>query len=831
MSSRTITYLIKLLSNIDKQANRDAQVVEASNQRMTDAYKKTGQAVDKSANQIKQAQDRIAKSAQTTTKSLDKMGAGIGPRLAREFGIGLTKLKQMQSVAEKTGNVLGKMGKGAGMTAIGGVAATVAAERMIDKPVQYESRVARMAQTAYQGKDIGGFKATQAEIETGIKYANTVGGGRRDDAAAALDNMVASGQDLKSAIAALPAIMKTATASGANAKDLSDIVIKGVQNGYIKNTPEAISSAMDKSVAAGRAGQFELPDMAHWLGNQMSAGKLAGLSGDKGFDRILMMNQAAMMSAGSKDEAGNNVVNLLAKLNSADTAKDFKRQTGGDLSKYLIQSTKKGGDSVDAWVGLLRDEMGKNKDYQAAQKKLTNAKTPEEQRAASESVTNIAMGTSVGKYFQDRQALAALIPLLSDSTGVGKKVGDAIAGANGTVDFGYQTYGTTTAYLQDQAANANDAAVTDAFNTLKPAIDGVIGSFTELAQSMPKTTATAAGIAGITGTIAAGVGGVGVVGMGWQYLKNRKGKANPTETLEAPSEPTPQASRHNTTGSIIHEDTAAKTPAPIRRRNAAGQIIGEHVEPLSYTGSRQNSRFIGPQPSSDSRLLNVSEEAATIMKRSAQDVERLKNARLAGRVGGLASAAVGVYDAYKIIGDEHTTRGQKAQGLSEVAGAGLGGWGGAYAGAAAGAALGSIVPILGTAIGGVLGGLAGGFFGSKYGGEAGHAAGDVARTAIDGSNTAQLTSAVQAGVTQGMAGMPNIMQQPPAYLNTPVLNQIPPPPQAVDLSIRDGKLQVQVQVTPTSSLIEAVARANQPAIPLQLAGGGNTNPASYGGQR
>ena len=142
------------------------------------------------------------------------------------------------------------------------------------------------------------------------------------------------------------------------------------------------------------------------------------------------------------------------------------------------------------------------------------------------------MGTSVGKYFQDRQALAALIPLLSDSTGVGKKVVDAIAGANGTVDFGYQTYGTTTAYLQDQAANANDAAVTDAFNTLKPAIDGVIGSFTELAQSMPKTTATAAGIAGITGTIAAGVGGVGVVGMGWQYLKNRKGKANPTETLD-----------------------------------------------------------------------------------------------------------------------------------------------------------------------------------------------------------------------------------------------------------------------------------------------------------
>lgn len=784
MSNRTITYLIKLLSNIDKQANRDAQVVEASNRRMTDAYKKTGQAVDKSANQIKQAQDRIAKAAQTTTKSLDKMGTGIGTRLARQLDIELTKLKQMQSAAEKTGIALGKIGKGAGMTTVGGVAATTAAERMIDKPVQYEARVARMAQTAYNGKSIDGFKTTQADIEMGIKHANTVGGGRRDDAAAALDNMVASGQDLKSAIAALPAIMKTATASGASAKNLSDIVIKGVQNGYIKNTPEAIAAAMDKSVAAGRAGQFELPDMAHWLGNQMSAGKLAGLSGDKGFDRILMMNQAAMMSAGSKDEAGNNVVNLLAKLNSADTAKDFKKQTGGDLSKYLIQSTKKGGDSVDAWVGLLRDEMGKNKDYQAAQKKLTNAKTPGEQRAASESITNIAMGTSVGKYFQDRQALAALIPLLSDNTGIGKKVGDAIAGANGTVDFGYQTYGTTTAFKEDQAANMRDAAVTDAFTSLKPAIDNVIGAFAELAQSMPKTTATAAGVAGITGTIAAGVGGAGAVGMGWKYLKNRTDKSKPIQIPAPKNEPIPQTRRRNAAGQNIHDGIATKAPeleAPSNSRTLRGGLS--------------------------------------------------KAGRGLSRAGGVLGAAAALYEGYEIISDRTATTGQKVQGVSSAAGGAVGGWAGAEGGAWAGAAIGTaIAPVIGTAIGGALGGLMGGALGYWGGSALGDNLGSKAGQAIDGTS---ITSAVASGVTQGMAGMPNIMQQPPAYLNTPVLNQVPPPPQAVNMTIQDGKLAVTVQVNPSSSLIEAVARASQPSIPLQLAGGGNTNPASYsyGGQR
>ena len=52
-------------------------------------------------------------------------------------------------------------------------------------------------------------------------------------------------------------------------------MIKGVQNGFIENTPEAIGLALDKAMAAGQSGQFELPDMAKWLAQQFGAGKLA----------------------------------------------------------------------------------------------------------------------------------------------------------------------------------------------------------------------------------------------------------------------------------------------------------------------------------------------------------------------------------------------------------------------------------------------------------------------------------------------------------------------------------------------------------------------------
>lgn len=593
MSNRTVTYTIKLLSDIAKQASKDAQAIESTNAKMAKSYQKLGSDIDKAANHLK----KLNPAAGSANSALDKMGSGMGARLARQLDIGIGKLKQMQSVAEKTGNVLGKIGKGAGMAVAGGVAAKYAAAAVLEKPVAYEARVARMAQTAYDGKDLNGFKATQAQIESAIKAANTSGGGRRDDAAAALDNMLAASSDLKLSISALPAVMKTATASGANPKELSDIVIKGVQNGYIQNTPEAISAAMDKAVAAGRAGQFELPDMAKWLGPQMAVGKKAGLGGDKGFDRLLMMNQLAMMSAGSKDEAGNNVSNLLDKLNSGDTARDFQKQTGGDLSKYLIAASKNGGDSVDAWVGLLRDEMSKNKDYQAAQKSLDNAKTPEQQRAASESVANIAMGTTVGKYFQDRQAMAALIPFMSDKTGVGAKVTDAIANSKGTVDFGQQTYATTTAFKMDQAANMQDAAVTDSFNTLKPAIDGVIGSFTKLGQAMPNGAAAVAGVGGVLTTVGAAAGSAMGAGMVFDQLQKRRGKSPTRQKATLPEIlPTPNPpSRLAQAGGALKGGRVAGIAgvAAVVATPLLSAMTGENSAVTRYGGAAINGAMLG----------------------------------------------------------------------------------------------------------------------------------------------------------------------------------------------------------------------------------------------
>ena len=106
--------------------------------------------------------------------------------------------------------------------------------------------------------------------------------------------------------------------------------------------------------------------------------------------------------------------------------------------------------------------------------------------------------------------------------------------------------------------------MTDAFTKLKPAIDGVVGSFTSLAQSMPNGAAVVAGGAGIVGTASSAVG----AGMGglylWDMIKNRKGGKN----LPVPS-------------------PIVNAPAP-RARDAMGVPLGNAAEVATTVPSRWN---------------------------------------------------------------------------------------------------------------------------------------------------------------------------------------------------------------------------------------------------
>ena len=98
--------------------------------------------------------------------------------------------------------------------------------------------------------------------------------------------------------------------------------------------------------------------------------------------------------------------------------------------------------------------------------------------------------------------------------------------------------------------------------------------------------------------------------------------------------------------------------------------------------------------------------------------------KFAAKAGAPVAVIGGVIEAGSVIMDPNATTDDKVRGVSEAAGAAVGGWGGAAGGAAIGAAIGSIIPGLGTAIGGALGGLIGGWLGTEAGEGLGKMIGD-----------------------------------------------------------------------------------------------------------
>ncbi|NHX33633.1 phage tail tape measure protein, partial [Escherichia coli] len=82
--------------------------------------------------------------------------------------------------------------------------------------------------------------------------------------------------------------------------------------------PKDIKTALDMALKGGQEGAFELPDMAKWLAQQLSAANSVGMNGLDDFASIVAANQAVVSTAGTNDQAGNNLMNFLLKLNSRE---------------------------------------------------------------------------------------------------------------------------------------------------------------------------------------------------------------------------------------------------------------------------------------------------------------------------------------------------------------------------------------------------------------------------------------------------------------------------------------------------------------------------------
>ena len=775
MREMKLRYILELVSDISKTAKSDAQALSAAQKQIQQSLQGTD--------------TRIG----LVTRALMRMNGVSGSGIERQSQY-LSKLAHNALLAQQRIEAVGRGIVTAGKVTMALGAGTLAAGAVLKGPAQqsmsYDRRLAGMANTAYADKGVVERLAGMKTLEASINAARQAGGGTREAAAEALDAIIASGAvPINEAMRMLPGIMKGATASGASPLELATIAIRAKQSYNID--PEKLPEMLSAAMAAGQAGGFELKDMAKWLPQQMAMAKNIGIADREGFAKLAAWNQASVITAGTKDEAGNNLKDLLMEVNTGHFTGFLAKELlngGKTLSKgerdpkmkqvndIFLDYQSRGVDKVTATIDLMEKIFAKNEKYTKLKAKLdaTDPANKDERRAIMESMAAQMQGTAVGKVFHNQQSLMAFLALMNnrayteevlqkvraeyDKPGAGSDRKFEAMGQS-AIDTAYSVVSSTADFKTEQANEANKQAEKAAMDNLTPTIGKVADLFSGLVNgneglvgSTILATKALAAFAFTAGAAAVMTGSGGVLGKLGGKIAGRLGLAG----------------------------AALETTA-----GAGGAAVGFGAKAL----------------------------------------------RLAKGSGALAVLG-GLIEAGAVIAGDGTEKGRD---LTRV---GVTTAGGMAAGAAAGAAMGSVVPGIGTLAGLIVGGLAG------------HLASGAAFDAIwkrSNAPNAAATAKALATLHPDLPPLQILPQKPPSLATQP-----PPAPRAFvkpdylqltapkqasqevgfgkggEIKVGQGRLDVRVHVTHEQTQVQTVV-TQQPAL-VQVAAGA-TNPASYGGPR
>ena len=524
----------KSTKNIENQAQRSAttqqravrqtaQVTEQSYRQIQQAARnremlgvRSERSIQSEINRTRAAYDQLKRSGIASGRELDRAAVETKRRIA-ELNAEMGKVSM--------GQRLGNIGRGIAGLAAGATAAGMVLAQPMKKQMDYDRSLAMTANTAFAERDVAGRIAGKAELNRAVKSAVEIGGGTKEDALGALDTMLASGAvKADTAMKLLPTLQKGATATGASTDDLAKIAISAMQQFDISE--DKIGEVLDKAVAAGQAGNFELADMARWLPKQMASGKSAGLSGMSGFEALLVGNQQARVTAGTSDEAGNNFANLLAKLTSKETNERFKnlkikgkdgKEHGVDFIASMEAQKKKGKNSIEAFMSIMDQVIGQDDKYRELQKKLKGAKKEDQAKLLGE-MANLVEGTAIGQVISDREALMALLGI-RNNVSLGKEVKESLDKSEGAVDTSHAVIKDTNSYKVEDAKNNVDFAQMEGMKGFNDALGDVSVKIAEYAKSYPDLT----GKIVTAGTVVAALSAVAITAAGSLRLLGGKG--------------------------------------------------------------------------------------------------------------------------------------------------------------------------------------------------------------------------------------------------------------------------------------------------------------------
>lgn len=286
---------------------------------------------------------RLASLIDKVAGSMNRFNASGQAKMARQadaIGAKMRQASEMQRLTQTASMTYGAVARFAAPI-IGGAALKSATVQF----AELDRRITRIGITAEAGAaDLKGLNERLFQLGQSVALPTS-------DITAGLETLVAQGRSLKDSMDFLPAVAKTAAATGAAVDDIAKSADSVGSN--FKIAAKDMQDAFDIMAAGGKAGQFELKEMARYLPSLGPAAAAAGIAGKQGLSDLVAMLQVLRKGSGTSEEAATSASNIFQKIRSEETVKRFKKM-GVDLNAALAKGVKEGRNIIEVFEDLVQ---------------------------------------------------------------------------------------------------------------------------------------------------------------------------------------------------------------------------------------------------------------------------------------------------------------------------------------------------------------------------------------------------------------------------------------------------------------------------------------------
>ncbi|MCA8121246.1 phage tail tape measure protein [Burkholderia cepacia] len=456
--------------------------------RLQDEFRRLHLAGDSAADGIRRKLDSNLKSLRDVgieVGRLDRAYAQLG-RTARGLDLKVAGRERLAAGQEAGRGVIGDAMK---LTAAVAVPATISANyQAIIRDIAIKAGIARTQE--------------EAAMATRIRRDAGANGIDRNELADAVNQMVAGGMDLDRALNFAPLVAKFSIGQGATTVETAKMIQALQQNAEIVD-PKQMSKALEAIAYLGKEGSFESVDMARWFPVLLAEMKKIGITGQDSVTQLGAMLQVQMKTAGSSDEAANNLKNWFSKIGSGETERNYAK-AGVDYQAKMREAIGKGWSTLEASFVLARAyiervDPAKAKQLAAAAKQFNSEMDPAKRQAQ---MAAFAETMKTGDLFNDMQVKAALTAYMQNAELYSNLKRNAQQ-ASGEIQKDLEARRETSKQIWSEVGQRWDDAMRSIGDALRPITDrvgeaakGTGSGIQSAADSAPKATAAVVGIAG-----------------------------------------------------------------------------------------------------------------------------------------------------------------------------------------------------------------------------------------------------------------------------------------------------------------------------------------------